>query len=684
MNKLLSLVIFLAMTGIVTAKDIINEPLPNSIKNNIEVRNESKYITNKKDAETQARGNRINVNNHDVLLEYNSFQHQLPANIPIAYDPSTNLIAITMADFLFVKNSFAGTTLWQLRTTDNGKTWDSLYTLGTSNEANAFASYRSSIAFTNPSKSPNADDVNYVIASRAQDIKPSIGPDGISFIFYSPEFGGTIVQRSNAPLLGGNINDPQEWGILKLYGDDDLNKVFGYGALTPTSKNSQYGYFGFYSIDFGTSEEISNNPEEWWHKHFRPSTSKEGSFVPPVSIGNDKEGNLYNVADHFFADDDQGRYISFSKSTDEGKNWTSYNRMPRSLYNDFISNYDGYAVWSSAAYQQNSLFVRGVDDFSFITNLLILDKASQPTLSRAFLMDMRYNNGTWSMKPIQELNELGTPTFTLRTDTTEPWLNKYDMNSATTNSFGNNIKMSRTADGNKLILYWIDVVPESFKVFPPYEVVQSVTDPASGVASDQLVPIDSIQVTDIFAKVYDIESDTWGPTKNLTNDSRLEFMYNVPYTVKSTKEAILLTYHADTSRSFTVTPNAPKEFYELYMGSQSNFPMYLSSDVFDIDNLTSVETESTLKFNVELGDAFPNPAINTNTVSISFEVEKLSNVTVELYDQIGNKISTLYNNQSTAGYKAFNADISNLNSGAYYYQLNVNGFTFTKKLVVVK
>lgn len=683
MNKLLSLVILLAMTGLVTAKDIRHESSPNPIKNNIEVKNETDFSTTSKYAETQGRGNRIKVNNHDVELRYNSFQHQVPSIIPIAYDPYTNLIAITMTDFLFNPN-FAGTTLWQLRSTDNGKTWDSLYTLGTTNESNAFASYRSSIAFTNPSKSTNVNDVNYVIASRAQDIQPNTNPAGISLIFYSPDFGGSIVQRSTAPNSGGNINDPQEWLSLKLYGDDDLNKVFGYGALNPTSKNSQYGYFGFYSIDFETSDEISNNPEQWWHKHFRATTSKEGSFVPPVSIGNDKEGNLYNVADHFFADDDRGRYISFSKSSDEGKNWTSYNRMPRSIYSDFVSNYDGYTVWQSAAYQQNSLFVRGVDDFSFITNLIILDKAVQPTKSRAFLMDMRYKNGTWSMKPIHELNELGTPTFTLRTDSTELFLNKYEMFSASANSFGNNIKMSRTADGSKLILYWIDVIPESYKVFPPYDVVQSVTDPGSGVASDQLVPIDSIQVTDIFAKVYDIESDTWGTTKTLTNDSRLEFMYNVPYTVKNTNEAIILTYQADTSKSFNATPNAPKEFYELYMGSQSNFPMFLSSDVFDIDNLTSVGTENTLNFNVELGDAYPNPAINTNTVSISFEVEKLSNVTVELYDQIGNKISTLFNNQSTAGFKAFNADISNLNSGAYYYQLNVNGFTFTKKLVVIK
>lgn len=289
--------------------------------------------------------------------------------------------------------------------------------------------------------------------------------------------------------------------------------------LAPTSENSQYGYYGFYSFNFETSEEISNNPEQWWYKNFRPSDKKDRSFAAPVNIGNDSEGSLYNVADHFYADDDQDRYVSFSKSTDEGKNWTVYNRMPRSIYTDFVSNFESnYTDWvvsGSMAYQPSALYVRGVDDFSYFTRLYVYNANDTTVEGRLFIMDMRYNKGTWSINPVEELQSFGATTFALRTQNTEPFFNKLDIQRPLSNSYGNNLKMSVTADGSKLILYWIDIVKDQYRTFAPFEAVESVSNAATGAVTPELTPIDSLPVTDIYAKVYDIEQNKWSKTKIL-------------------------------------------------------------------------------------------------------------------------------------------------------------------------
>jgi len=324
------------------------------------------------------------------------------------------------------------------------------------------------------------------------------------------------------------------------------------------------------------------------------------------------------------------------------------------------------------------LFIRGVDDFSFFTRLYIFNSNDDEVPARFFIMDMRYNKGTWSINPVQELESFGATTFSQHSSTINN-ADKVDLviNPAINNSYGNLLKMSRTADGKNLVLYWIDIVPDKYRAFPPFNVYQDITDPLSGTTSEQLAPIDTLAVTDIFAKVYDIENDTWGDSMNITGDDDLEYLYNVPQIIKSTEEAIILTYESDKTVNSPLT--APEAMVEVFTGRIPN----LLVDVFNVNEpLNSVENE--LSFYVELGDAFPNPAVNANLVSISFELEEPSMISISMFDQMGNKVANVYNQFASKGFQALNADISNLSSGTYYYQLDVQGHTFTKKLVVVK
>ena len=100
------------------------------------------------------------------------------------------------------------------------------------------------------------------------------------------------------------------------------------------------------------------------------------------------------------------------------------------------------------------------------------------------------------------------------------------------------------------------------------------------------------------------------------------------------------------------------------------------------DVLTSVKTESELPSDFSLEQNYPNP-FNPST-TINFTIPKSSFVTLKLYDVLGNEVMTLVNSQKSAGNYDVTVNASNLPSGIYFYQLQTNSFTQTKKMVLVR
>jgi endo-1,4-beta-xylanase len=84
---------------------------------------------------------------------------------------------------------------------------------------------------------------------------------------------------------------------------------------------------------------------------------------------------------------------------------------------------------------------------------------------------------------------------------------------------------------------------------------------------------------------------------------------------------------------------------------------------------------------------FPNP-FNPGTV-IRYSLSENRFITLKVYNQVGEEVSTLVNEKQNAGNYNVNFDASNLPSGIYYYTLNArNGeagnFTETKKMTLLK
>ncbi|HEX9252714.1 MAG TPA: T9SS type A sorting domain-containing protein, partial [Ignavibacteriaceae bacterium] len=70
--------------------------------------------------------------------------------------------------------------------------------------------------------------------------------------------------------------------------------------------------------------------------------------------------------------------------------------------------------------------------------------------------------------------------------------------------------------------------------------------------------------------------------------------------------------------------------------------------------------------------------------TIRYSLPKASNVTLKVYDIIGNEVSTLVNEFKVPGNYQIKFDASRLSSGVYFYRIKTEYFTSSKKLILLK
>ena len=94
------------------------------------------------------------------------------------------------------------------------------------------------------------------------------------------------------------------------------------------------------------------------------------------------------------------------------------------------------------------------------------------------------------------------------------------------------------------------------------------------------------------------------------------------------------------------------------------------------EEITEVPTEFLLSQN------FPNP-FNPST-KINWQMPARSQVTLKVYDVLGNEIVTLVNEEKEAGYHSIDFNASDLPSGVYFYKLTAGNFISTRKMLLLK
>ncbi len=100
----------------------------------------------------------------------------------------------------------------------------------------------------------------------------------------------------------------------------------------------------------------------------------------------------------------------------------------------------------------------------------------------------------------------------------------------------------------------------------------------------------------------------------------------------------------------------------------------ITTDVHDISGGVSKS--------FELHQNYPNPF--NPTTNISYDIPRISKVTLKVYDVLGRQVATLVNGERTPGQYQVTFDGADLPSGVYFYRLTAGSYTSLKKLVLLK
>lgn len=97
---------------------------------------------------------------------------------------------------------------------------------------------------------------------------------------------------------------------------------------------------------------------------------------------------------------------------------------------------------------------------------------------------------------------------------------------------------------------------------------------------------------------------------------------------------------------------------------------------------TSINQHEKLATDYYLAQNYPNPF--NPTTNIQYSIPKLADVSLKVFDILGNDVATLVDRKQSTGVYNATFDGSNLASGIYFYTLKAGAFTATKKLMLVK
>lgn len=140
-----------------------------------------------------------------------------------------------------------------------------------------------------------------------------------------------------------------------------------------------------------------------------------------------------------------------------------------------------------------------------------------------------------------------------------------------------------------------------------------------------------------------------------------------------------------------VAPNTPNTKDTLYAnGNSVNFdgvPIfdqwnYAANKIISITPLTSIENNGTEVIGYQLLQNYPNP-FNPVT-NIEFRIPDEGFVNLKIYDAAGKEVAVLLNKKMNSGTHKITFDASHLNSGVYFYKLETEKFSETKKMIVNK
>jgi len=117
-----------------------------------------------------------------------------------------------------------------------------------------------------------------------------------------------------------------------------------------------------------------------------------------------------------------------------------------------------------------------------------------------------------------------------------------------------------------------------------------------------------------------------------------------------------------------------------YTEMLTNVPINQEIDIRGVVGIHQISSE--IPANYSLGQNYPNP-FNPST-TIEYSIVKSSFVKLSIFDISGKEVNTLISGSQSAGTYSAKFDASNLSTGVYFYKIQTDEFTETKKMILVK
>jgi hypothetical protein len=596
---------------------------------------------------------------------------------PLVYEPISN-------NLLFISASWDQS--WNYTTTikaskDNGATWTTGTTMFAAKDT--LLLYPSFYAL-NPSKNAN------------------IAFTGLQYSIYGPAYiaSGTSAQRKGSFFAvnngskyyytyqeGPTSNNP---GILydwffnsKTIGySPDASNAFFYniGTLNPTSTTTvQYGAYGFAATETVSEEAtiVSQIPTQWALSKFKPSTDKASSSNNYMQFDVDPDGIIYVAVANLFISDPDHRLLGISTSEDNGLTWSAnFDIMPLSVINTYVTeqtNMDANLLTNTISpYHPDGFKVYAGGNLSYVCNLVSYS-ADDATLGFSQVVEIYRKDGQWGIRKISDVAGLRILRFQLEETTEGSGVYQIVRDD---NTRDQEFQLAKTADGQYLVAKWIDyrINPNAvdgemgIDTIPVTSTAVKTRVYNSTTSAYELLDgtLTSVWPTDVFLSYRKINESTWSTPVNATNDDRFNMNTFIPDVVKDINNIPILS--TITTRDFPSTGDA------LYTALPIGLQEMISDDyrdyVITVANAT-VQPEHTSGFGVDAVNEstieangfsiYPNPVADNSFINLKVGVG--SQVSIDIYNMLGEKVLNVFNGISSSSLVPFNTN--ELANGAY-------------------
>jgi hypothetical protein len=166
---------------------------------------------------------------------------------------------------------------------------------------------------------------------------------------------------------------------------------------------------------------------------------------------------------------------------------------------------------------------------------------------------------------------------------------------------------------------------------------------------------------------------------NLTMDMEVRILHNYwGLPVDLAPELIPVTWHMNmyATAMDSMGHVVMEDSLSIFMDAETGELLYSSQE------LTNIEEEFNQPLVTTLHQNYPNPF--NPTTSISFELNKTQNVSLVVYNLLGQQVLNLVNDRLESGQHRINVNAANLASGIYLYKLTTNSQSLTKKMILIK